>query len=529
VSGPSGGPWQVRFVGALGGTNLKQMTADGSGLTGSSPAIALATPSQGGDAGRVQQVTDPRGLVSKTDYDLKGRTLRTIENYVAFVPTATTDRTTQYQYDGEDHVTQLQAILPNNGVQITQYVYGINNSYVSTNEVVQKIQYPDKMSGQPSTNAADTETLNYNALEQSRSSDRNGTNHTFGYDVLSRPIFDKVAQIGTGVDGAVQRLDTAYDTGGRAYLFTSYADTAGNTVVNQVQRAFNGLGQLTNEYQSHSGAVVIGTTPQVQYNYTLMAGGVNNSRLVSMVYPLVNSYYPNGRKLRFEYNTGTGAAGLDDRISRLSFLADDNSGSVGTHLEDYSYLGLSTVVKRAHAQPGVDLTYIDPLGATGDAGDKYTGLDRFGRVVDQRWLVSNSTTNYADRFQYGFDRDSNRLYRNNLVNTAFGELYHTNGPSGGYDGFNELTMFARGVLTASNPPNGPLDTITSPAHSQGWTLDAMGNWSSFGSDATTQTRTHNQQNEITGVSGQTTPAYDNNGNMITDETGKQFVFDAWMS
>lgn len=42
------------------------------------------------------------------------------------------------------------------------------------------------------------------------------------------------------------------------------------TIVNQVQRTFNGLGQLTNEYQSHSGAVVIGTTPQVQYSYSMM-------------------------------------------------------------------------------------------------------------------------------------------------------------------------------------------------------------------------------------------------------------------
>jgi YD repeat-containing protein len=32
----------------------------------------------GGDAGRVQQTTDPRGLVGKTDYDPLGRTVRTI-------------------------------------------------------------------------------------------------------------------------------------------------------------------------------------------------------------------------------------------------------------------------------------------------------------------------------------------------------------------------------------------------------------------------------------------------------------------
>jgi hypothetical protein len=45
----------------------------------------------------------------------------------------------------------------------------------------------------------------------------------------------------------------------------------------------------------------------------------------------------------------------------------------------------------------VDLTYIGT--STGDAGDKYMGLDRFGRVVDQRWKDSSSD---LDRYQYGY-------------------------------------------------------------------------------------------------------------------------------
>jgi len=58
-------------------------------------------------------------------------------------------------------------------------------------------------------------------------------------------------------------------------------------------------------------------------------------------------------------------------------------------LEDYTYLGLSTVVMRSHAQANSTLTYLlqAPL-LSGDAGDQYNGLDRFGRVVDQRWIVS---------------------------------------------------------------------------------------------------------------------------------------------
>jgi hypothetical protein len=53
----------------------------------------------------------------------------------------------------------------------------------------------------------------------------------------------------------VRRIETAYDGQSNAYLVTSYDASSGGNIVNQVQREFNGLGQLTKEYQSHSGAV----------------------------------------------------------------------------------------------------------------------------------------------------------------------------------------------------------------------------------------------------------------------------------
>ena len=255
---------------------------------------------------------------------------------------------------------------------------------------------------------------------------------------------DAVTTLGAGVDGTVQMLATAYDTGGRPYLYTSYSSSTGGTIVNQVQDVYNGLGQLTTEYQSTAGTVNTTTTPNVQYAYTQMANGVNNSRQVSMT-------YPNGRVLNYNYNTG-----IDNSISRLSSISDSSAT-----LEAYTYLGLGTVVKRAHPQPGVDLTYIKQTGeSNGDAGDQYTGLDRFGRVVDQRWIVA-STGVATDRFQYGYDQNSNVMFRNNLVNTSFGELYHASGAGNGYDGLNQLTNFSRGVLSQSQ--NGTmLDTIASP-------------------------------------------------------------------
>src|SRR5262245_58914004 len=77
-------------------------------------------------------------------------------------------------------------------------------------------------------------------------------------------------------------------------------------IVNQVQRTFNGLGQMTKEYQSHSGAVNTSTTPNVQYAYSGMSGGANHSRIVSMT-------YPNGKVLNFNYNSGA-----DDALSHCA-------------------------------------------------------------------------------------------------------------------------------------------------------------------------------------------------------------------
>jgi YD repeat-containing protein len=400
-------------------------------------------------------------------------------------------------------MTKLTAKLTGNDVQTTQWVYGVtagSGSSITSNDVVGATRWPDPSTGAASASQQDTVTVN--ALGQVQTStDRNGTEHTFTYDVLGRMTKDAVTKLGANVDGAVRRIETAYDGQGNPFLLTSFSADSGGIIVYQVQRAYNGLGQLTTEYQSHAGAVDTKTTPQVKYAYSEMAGGANHSRLTSVTYPSADYV------LTYNY-----AAGVDSTISRLSSLSDNKSGTV----ESYDYLGLGTVVRRAHPQPGVDLTYIKQgVEPDGDAGDKYTGLDRFGRVVDQRWLDTDDGS-HTDRFQYGYDRGSNRTYRDNAVNTAFGEVY-------AYDKLNQVTSFQRGTLNGTKTGvNG------APSRTQEWDYDPVGNWDSLTTDGgIPQTRSANRQNEITSIGGATTPTYDANGNMTGDETGKQFVYDAW--
>ena len=93
-----------------------------------------------------------------------------------------------------------------------------------------------------------------------------------------------------------------------------------------------------------------------------------------------------------------------------------------------------------------------------------------------------------------------------------------------YD-LNQLTDFARGTLSDSNS-DGILDTVASPSRTQAWDLDAMGNWQSLSTNGTGQSRTHNAQNQVTGV-GSASLTFDANGSMTADEAGRTFIYDAW--
>jgi RHS repeat-associated protein len=447
--------------------------------------------------GYVESVTDPRGIINKAFFDLAGRTTKTIENYVNGVVSDSDDKTVEYTYHANNQMKTLKAYLTSSTSESTEWILG-TTSPVASNDIVLEMRYPDASTGASSSSEKDQYT--YNVQGQIKTfTDRNGSVHTYEYDILGRLVSDAVTTHGSGVDGAVRRIETAYDTQGNAYLFTSYDAASGGNIVNQVQREFNGLGQLTTEWQAVGGAVNTSSSPKVQYAYSFTtSGSMNHSRLTTIT-------YPNGRVITFNY-----ASGLNDNISRLTSITDG-----ATTLESYEYLGTGTVVKRGHAQPGVDLTFIKLSGeSNGDAGDPYIGLDRFGRVVDQRWTTSGGTT--KDRFQYGYDRDSNRLYKENLVDSTKSELY-------GYDGLNQIVSFDRGTL------NGTKDGISgSPSRTQDWDFDGLGNWESLTTDGgSAQTRTHNKQNELTAASGQTSPTYDNNGNQTKDFADRRFKFDAW--
>ena len=221
--------------------------------------------------------------------------------------------------------------------------------------------------------------------------------------------------------------------------------------------------------------------------------------------------YPNGRTIDYNYSGTNLNSALDYAIGRLDSISDGaNSGDPGQVLEQYSYLGLSTIVARNHPQTGINLTLVGSSGSIGSGGDQYVGLDQFGRIVDQNW-VNTSTGQSVDNFTYSYDANSNVTAENNLLDAAYSQTFT-------YDPLNRLGS----------------STLGGAAY-QSWTLDSQGNWNSHTIYGNTQTQTANAQNQITSISGTSaTPTYDASGNTVsmgltTQPAGSvaTLVYDAW--
>ncbi|TWT35057.1 hypothetical protein KOR42_52740 [Thalassoglobus neptunius] len=179
------------------------------------------------------------------------------------------------------------------------------------------------------------------------------------------------------------------------------------------------------------------------------------------------------------------------------------------------YLGLGSIVESNRPQRQFKFTLASLTGSTDpDTGDIYTGLDRFGRVKDCRWYDTANSVD-LDRYEYGYDRVGNRLYRKNVLAHAASKEYdylYT------YDGLNRLKEMERGLLNGTNT------AMSTYKFGQCWELDETGNWSQFRQDlygnggwSFNQQRTNNTVNEITDIAetagpSWATPAYDANEN-----------------
>jgi RHS repeat-associated protein len=500
------------------------------GTAPSSSDTVLVTSTEYNSVGQAYKTTDPAGKESRREYDDAGRVTKTIDNYVNGTPDGgdpDEDIVVEMAYNSDGKLTTLTAKNPSTGDQVTTYVYGSDVGGITPeiyrNDVLRAEIYPDSDDTTSLGNGADS---TYDRIEYTYDiqgdrltrKDQNGTIHTYEYDDLGRVTHDRVTTVGSGVDDAVLRVSTAYDIRGLRESITHYdnATVGSGSVLNELVFEYNDMGQLTKEYQEHEGAKD-GSTLYVQYNYdtTVSSGEYTKGLRRSSV------RYPNTRLVHFTYGS---SGSTPDAMNRVDAIADDSGGSPGSSFAEYDYLGGGRIVVEDYTQPDVKLNY-----DSGTAGS-YDGFDRFGRVVDQLWFDYGASAN-RDEFTYGYDRASNRLYREN-TSVSSQDDYYT------YDGANRLVNYDRGNLNVGK------DAISGTAASEeDWELDMTGNWDDFvqktsGSTDLDQDRTHNEVNEITAISETTgtawiDPAHDLAGNMTTVpkpsdlSSGLTCTYDAW--
>ena len=492
----------------------------------------LVTSVEYDDAGQVATETNPGGIKTCLHYDDAGRQTKQILNCVvgsssssssssSGVPESDdTNVTIETAYNADGNVASITAKNGVTGDQVTQYVYGttLSDSDIASSVLKRKEIYPD------SEDENDAIFFEYNRQgEVTKTTDQNGTVHQFDYDALGRQTQDRATTLGTGVDGGVRRISTTFEVRGMRQKITSYnSETVGSgSVVNEVQFAYNGFGQITHDYQSHSSVVNTSTTPKVQYGYA--DGSANTIRPTTVT-------YPSGRVITYDYGSANSIA---DAASRIASIIDDDMAS--THLADYSCLGFGTFVDVDYTEPEIKWTMIGTAGGNDpDTGDIYRGFDRFGRNKDNYWYDYGSSTD-IDRIKYGYDRNGNRLYRENTVAASYGKSFDEHY---GYDLIDRLKTMDRGDLDNQK------SAIENLKFAQDWALDATGNWRNFREDDDgvgwdlNQQRIANKVNEITEIAetlgiSWVTPVYSKAGNMTTmpkpaDPTVAFYAtYDAW--
>ena len=514
----------VGNYGTNGGTDLSSRP---SGVPPTSSSTALVTEMSYTVKGQVEDVTDPEGIVRRTEYTDWGAVSEEIENYVDGVGssgTADDDRIVEYAYNEDGQLesrTAVMAFKDSGGTfkdQVTEYVYGVTpgsadaDSRLASNELVEQVKYPDKTTGAASTNADEHEFLAYNAQGEQiyKVFASPGNKHVYVYDGRGRMTDDKATGLGGSVDNSVRRITRTYDALDRPEYVTSYDAVSGGSKVNEVLFEYGKFGVVEKIWQDPAGAVsTTGTkSPVVEYDYQFPTDGTTALRRES-------TKYPDGSLVNDVYTAGS----IDDIISRVSGR-DLEKGSTDAPIFREAYLGLGRLAERGY---GKKTANNDPvatwslLGTDSSNNDNMKGLDRYGRIDEL--LVADGSTNIA-KYEYEYNDRSQITVREDKVSNVYGweifdEIYE-------YDDLGRLTDFQRGAWNGTS--------MSSIQLHECWTLERSGNRDEYrnGTSATCSSNTltdlsFNGSNEITS-SGYT---YLDAGTMSIKPGLEILTYDAW--
>lgn len=500
--------------------------AYGSRPTTSSATVLVATFGYETATGRLNAVTSPgpgatpspTTITTKTFYDRLARKTSVAENWNDYSPATsstigdstdkTKDRVTAWQYDGLGSTTKLTAYNGGSGAaQETKYYYQdpVDASLISYTV------YPD--STDTPTSGTDLVHHEYDRDGTlNKMTDQREVVHEYFYNSARQLIRDAATTIPTGVDDHVKSINYGYDSQGRRTAVWSRADTAGTgTVRNRIWYTYDENGRIQYDSQSHEGAGDW-SSPKVwhQYDSSDTSGLLHNSgRLVKL-------HYPNGAIVEYRHgndasaNVWVSTDAYQDRLNQISMLKFIPAGGSSHDVVAYQYNGTARLVETDYVGPDVRKDMFDR--SSGTPTSDYAAWDRFGRQLRSQWDKYGSGAATIDKVEYAYDYAGNRLNRNvaAAANDKYDYVYQ-------YDALLRLVNAQAGTYSGGS--------IASRQLEQDWTLDAMGNWSTFkerdtdtgGSWDVTQLWDYSSANEMTtSISGPwNAPAHDLAGNMST--------------
>ncbi|MHC5024161.1 MAG: RHS repeat protein, partial [Planctomycetota bacterium] len=340
------------------------------------------------DAGRLRDVADPAGRITRYEYDAAAQIVRLVEHLVDGVPDDVADRTIRYEWNA-GRLARLVADLPEPAAdQVTEYHWGTvrgggtDDSAVASGRLLREILTPPQDPGQPESQRALR--LSYNAQgELVRRADAMGTVVEIDRDEVGREVSRRVVAMDEiALDGAVRRIDFSYTDLG---LLQSVAQADGalngtGTILDELRLVYGAWHRPITLRQDVNGPIdEPGSIDDHQVAWSEMLatppGGRRALRRTSMT-------LPGGLLLDFAYDDAS-AGSWDACAGRVSRIR-----SGGETLASYRYLG-------AVAVSGVDLPEIDAAwsvdatpagpGEPIAAAPGYPALDRFGRLVRDRW------------------------------------------------------------------------------------------------------------------------------------------------
>jgi RHS repeat-associated protein len=437
--------------------------------------------------GNVIQTVNPRGDVTSIVYDTDNRQIQ-ITDSVGLV------RTNEYDADGD-----VIAVADGDGY-ITMNMYDANDRQIETIDPLGKM----------------TLTTYDPVGNELSSTDRNGQTTTYTYDADNRET--------NTVDAAGRVTVETYDPDGNIVSFT-------DPLKNATTYTYDADNRQIEETDANGRTVTYTYDGTGHVISRLDQDGQTTSYELNDFYYLTNREYSVGPSDLFKYDVGGRVleASRGDWTNRFTYDGADRvltSEQYGQTV-DYSYV-IPSGIRDVTYPGGVTVTESYDLRSrlveVNDGGSpaitQYTydldnnvlsRMNRNGTASDYTYDADDRTTQLTHNlgptlitgFGYAYDNEGNRLYQSNQTASSLSETYI-------YDSVYRLTDFDVGTLSGG--------VITSPSTAEQYTYDADDNWSSFKSNTVTQTRTHNDVNEILTISGNPSPTYDNNGNLLDDGT-----------